>query len=182
MLKVIADDNSNKLTLRLSLDHFTEGRNDEYRASGVFKKVINAFICLQKYNIKTEVVCVNLKNENEDMLKNGFISLFTKYKLNLDADDIKILPLLKMGNYAKYYNITEAKNHVSFDDIQKLDMEILDCKNSRVITINGIYSCPALINDPRGKLGEDLNDATNKVYLETQTCFDCVSRKDKLFG
>ncbi len=182
LIKASEEETNNKLTLRLSLDHFTEGRNDEYRASGVFKKVMNAFSCLQRYNIKTELVCVNLKNEPEEILKNGFLNLFNKHKLKLEADDIKILPLLKMGNYSKYYNISEAQRHVGFEDIKNFDMEILDCKNSRVMTVNGIYSCPALVNDPRGRLGEDLNDSTNKVYLETQTCFDCISRKDKLFG
>ena len=181
ILKTLEEETTNKLMLRLSLDHFTEGRNDEYRGSGVFKKVLNAFACLQRYKIKTDLICVNLKNDDEELLKKGFLSLFAKHKLKLGADDIKIVPLLKMGNYAKYYNISETKKHVTFDDIQNFDMDILDCKNSRVMTIDGIYSCPALVNDPRGKLGEELYDAATKVYLETQTCFDCISRRDKLF-
>ncbi len=182
VLKNIEDETHNKILIRLSLDHFTEGRNDEYRARGVFKKVINASTILQRYGIKYDLICVNLKNEDENILKNGFVSLFTRHKLNLDLNDIKILPMLKMGNYAKYYNISEIHKHVTFEDIKNFDMEILDCKNSRVVTINGIYSCPALVNDPRGKLGETLQDSSCNVYLETQTCFDCVKRQDKLFG
>ena len=87
-----------------------------------------------------------------------------------------------MGTYAKYYNITEKENTVSFEDFQNFNQSNLDCKTSRVITSDGVYSCPALVNDPRGKLGENIKDAEKNVYLETQTCYDCIKRTDRLFG
>ena len=74
-------------------------------------------------------------------------------------------------------SILKEKEYTS----EKFDLNLLDCKNSRVVTINGIYSCPALVNDPRGKIGEKLNDSSKKVYLETQVCANCVSRNEKLF-
>jgi len=182
LIKEIEDNSPHHLSLRLSLDHFTEGRNDEYRARGVFKKVLNALKFAQKYNIATDLICVNLKNEDENILKEGFLSLFEKHKLNLSKDDVKIVPMLKMGHYAKYYYLSNAENHVTFQDIEDFNQDHLDCKNSRVLTINGIYSCPALVNDPRGKLGENLSSFAQNVYLETQTCYDCIKRNDKLFG
>lgn len=181
LIKAIEEQSKHKLFIRLSLDHFTEGRNDEYRARGVFKKVINALVLLQRYEIKTDISCVNIKNDNEEILIDGFLKLFEKNKLNLTKDDIRILPLLKMGNYAKFYTISDVPKLVTFDELKDFDMELLDCKNSRVVTVNGVYSCPALINDPRGKVGDNLDDFANNVYLETQTCFDCVSRSNKMF-
>ena len=61
-------------------------------------------------------------------------------------------------------------------------IELLDCKKSRVQSINGVFSCPALVNDPRGKLGDNLDDASKRVYLETPICYNCINRTDKLFS
>ena len=182
VLKEIEKSSPNKLLFRLSLDHYAEGRNDEYRGTGVFKKVINALVLAQKYDIGVLITCVNLKNENEDVMKKEFAELFKNKGLNLDANSVKIVPMLKMGNYAKYYNISESVRNVGFEDIEKFDMNILDCKSSRVITAQGVYSCPALVNDPRGNLGDTLENSSRNVYLETQTCYDCIQRKEKLFG
>lgn len=182
ILKELDDNSPHHLSLRMSLDHFTEGRNDEYRARGVFKKVLNALTLAQKYNLPADVICVNLKNEDENLLRDGFVSLFEKRNLNLSLSDVKILPMLKLGTYAKYYHISDEEKQVTFDALNDFDIELLDCKNSRVLTINGIYCCPALINDPRGRLGDNLTSFVKNVYLETQTCVDCLNRKDKLFG
>ena len=182
VLKEIENISPNRLFFKLSLDHYAEGRNDEYRGTSVFKKVINALVLAQKYDIRASITCVNLKNENEEALIKGFEELFNSRGINLDKNAVKIVPMLKMGNYAKYYNITDRVRNVEFKDIENFDMDILDCKNSRVITSQGVYSCPALVNDPRGYLGNTLENSGKNVYLETQTCYDCVSRREKLFG
>jgi len=181
ILKSFEENSKYKISFILSLDHFTEGRNDEYRARGVFKKVLNSLKLLNKFNFEASVTCVNLKNEDESFLKEGFENLFQKNNILISSNGIKIIPLLKLGAYSKYYNITDAKQIVSYKDLEKFDLNLLDCKNSRVVTINGIYSCPALVNDPRGKIGEKLNDSSKKVYLETHICANCVSRNEKLF-
>jgi len=182
ILKALVNDSKHKLYFKFSLDHFTEGRNDEYRAHGVFKKVVNALKLAQNYDMKSAISCVNLKRESEDILNEGFINLFNKHKLNMSINDVKIVPMLKIGSYAKYHSFGAKEENVTFEDFNKIDIAMLDCKNSRVVTINGIYSCPALVNDPRGKLGDSLKDCVNNVYLETQTCYDCISMQDKLFG
>ena len=181
-IKGLEENSAFHVAFTLSLDHFTEGRNDEYRARGVFKKVMNAITLLRQYNFEVNLTCVNLKNEPEEILKEGFIELFKNRKLDLRENNIKIIPLLKMGNYAKYYNISDNSKNVTFADFENTVIERLDCHNSRVITINGIYSCPALVNDPRGKVGIQLPDSSEKVYLETETCCECLSRSTKLFG
>jgi len=181
LIKEIEDNTRYNLSFKLSLDHFSEGRNDEYRARGVFKKVLNALLLSQKYHISTEVACVNLKNEDVNYLKDGFLNLFEKHGINIQSKDIKILPMLNLGNYAKYYHISDFEKNVKHDDIKNFDLNLLDCKNSRVLTIDGIYACPALVNDPRAKVGQDISNSSPKMYLETETCYECVSRNEKMF-
>ena len=98
MIKEIENRSQRRIKFRLSLDHFTEGRNDEYRARGVFKKVLNALITLEKYEFATEIVCVNLKNENSEILKEGFLNLFKRNNINIETKKIKYaeLPVLNL--------------------------------------------------------------------------------------
>ncbi|MDD3593539.1 MAG: radical SAM protein [Candidatus Gastranaerophilales bacterium] len=182
VLKQIQNSYANELSFRLSLDHFTEGRNDEYRARGVFKKVVNAIINLQKYNFKVQLACINIKHESEEVLLDGFSKLFEREGIHLPQDDIKILPMLYLGDYAKYYNISKTKEVLTPQELADTGTSFLDCKNSRVLSIDGVFSCPALVNDPRGRLGDSIHDVSKKVYLETQTCVDCVKKREKLFG
>ena len=182
IIKSMENNTNHHVSFILSLDHFTEGRNDEYRARGVFKKVLNAIKLLRNYDFEVNITCVNLKNEPENLLQKGFEELFVQNRLDLRVNNLRIIPLLKMGSYAKYYSISSTKNHVTFDDFEKFDIEKLDCQNARVLTIDGIYSCPALVNDPRGLSGRNIQDFSHKVYLETETCFECLSRNQKLFG
>ncbi len=182
IIKSIEGASKHTVSFTLSLDHFTEGRNDEYRARGVFKKVINALLLLQRNNFETSLTCVNLKNEDEDILRDGFIALFSRHGIKMNISDLKIIPMLKIGSYSKYYNISDLKKTVTFNDLKDFNYENLDCKSSRVLTVNGVYSCPALVSDPRGRVGQTLSNSEKKVYLETETCYDCISRKEKLFG
>ncbi len=182
ILKEIEKSTPHKLSFKISLDHYMVGRNDEYRGQGVFKKVLNALKVARKYNFECFVTCVNLKNEDEYVIKKGFETLFANQGLDIPISNLKVVPLLKIGNYAKYYNITDNSQSVSFEDLDNFDINNLDCKTSRVITNDGVYSCPALVNDPRGRLGESISDASDSVYLETQTCYECIKRHDNLFG
>ena len=173
---------NNRVGFFVSLDHFMQGKHDEYRGNNVFKKVLNGLNYLEKYNFNVRIMCTNIKNENEEYLKNGFDELFKQHNLKLTKNDVTIIPLLKIGEYAKHYDVEQNENNIEFSDIENINENILDCKNSRVISSDGIFSCPALINDPRGKLGSNINDISQKVYLETETCLKCLKCSHKMFG
>ena len=57
-----------------------------------------------------------------------------------------------------------------------------DCENSRIVTVNGIYSCPFLANDHRGRMGSDFTDYAKKIPLETSFCATCIKNKKQMFA
>ena len=181
-IEKILNESENTVSFFVSLDHFMQGKHDEYRGVNVFKKVLNGLNYLEKYNFNIRIMCTNIKNEDEEYLKSGFDELFKQRGLKLSKDDVTIIPLLITGEYAKHYDFEPKESCIDIDKLNNFDESILDCKNSRVISQEGIFSCPALINDPRGKLGEDINNISEKVYLETETCFTCLNCSHKLFG
>jgi molybdenum cofactor biosynthesis enzyme MoaA len=180
-LRQIEDSHDYELIFRISIDHFTEGKNDEIRGKGAFKKAIAGVINLLKNGFNPIISCVNIKNEDEELLKNGFKELFRKYDFELEDINLKIIPLLKVGEYSKFHVSYDDRSVVNQEDFAKIDAKILDCASSRVIATDGVYCCPALVGDPRGRVGNDINDASSRVYLESGPCYTCVSNKKRLF-
>ena len=181
-IEKIVSETEHTVSFFVSLDNFMQGRHDEYRGANIFKKVLNGLSYLEKYNFNIRIMCTNIKNEDEEYLKNGFDELFKQKGLKLNKEDVTIIPLLKIGEYAKHYDFEAKEVCIDINKIKNFDENILDCKNSRVISQDGIFSCPALISDSRGKLGEDTDNIPKKVYLETETCFTCLNCSHKLFG
>ena len=58
----------------------------------------------------------------------------------------------------------------------------LDCMTSRTLTANGIFACPFLANDYRGRCGSDFSNYSKTVRLETPFCATCIKNKEKMFS
>lgn len=57
-----------------------------------------------------------------------------------------------------------------------------DCKIGRVLTESGVYVCPFLANDHRGRMGADFSDFSKKMFLETDFCLTCIKNQGKMFS
>lgn len=181
-LRQIEDAHDNEIIFRVSLDHFLEDKNDEFRGRGVFKKVMNGLGNLIRYDFNPIITCVNIKNEDEEYLKEGFIKLFERFNYKADELNIKIIPYAKIGEYAKYYAPYLEDEIVNQEKLEKSNWSKFDCANSRVITCNGVYSCPILVGDPRGKVGNSISDCENKVCLESGACYTCLEHNDRMLN
>lgn len=181
-LRQIEENYDYEIIFRVSLDHFTEGRNDEFRGKGSFKKALSGIQNLIKNGFNPIITCVNMRNEAPEILRNGFKELFSRYDFELEDINLKIVPLLKMGEYTRFHAGFDDKAIVESSDLEGVNISMFDCSTSRVVTIDGIYSCPTLVSDPRGKVGNDLNNFAKRVFLETPACYTCVKNEKRLFG
>ena len=181
-LKQIENDHNYELIFRISLDHYTEQKNDEIRGKGSFKKITTGIENLIRHGFNPIISAVNIWDEDFDSLKAGFFQLLSKYNIEPDEINLKIIPPLKIGEYAKNFQPYDENEFVSQDKMNGVDVTRFDCANSRVLSNNGIYACPALINDPRGKVGNDLSDFSKKCFLEQNACFTCVKDNKGIFN
>ena len=154
----------------ISIDHYLEKENDEIRGRGSYRKAIHAIQSLVKYEFNPILSIVNVNNVPEQELKHKFKELFDN--INFDTSDMnyKILPLLDKNTNKDYIKNIDYKNINP------------DCKTSRTLTINGVFTCPLLCNDNRGKCGTDFNNYSNKSYLETPYCNQCISSSSSMFS
>ena len=88
------------------------------------------------------------------------------YKLGFEAED---------NNFV--INEYHDKNNVS--DEFPTDWESLDCEYGRILTTKGVYTCPFLANDHRGRCGSDFKDFSRKNVLETSFCSTCLKNQEQ---
>ncbi len=171
-LRKVEEENNlgNEIIFMISIDHYIEKENDLLRGRGSYRKAIHAIQSLTKYGFNPILSIVNHYNIEEKELKENFRKLCQS--LNFETSDInfKIIPLIEKN---KTY---EIDNETDFDKLK------VECANSRTLSINGIFTCPLLCGDNRGKCGSDFTDYSNKSYLETPYCSQCIKYNTRLFS
>lgn len=168
-LKKVEDENNNEIIFKLSMDHYIETKNDDIRGRGAYRQAISAIKCLIKYNFNPIISIVNYYKEDKKTLIEEFNKIFKK--IGFDANDFNF-------QINEYYN----KFNQNQDDFELDRTNNFDCYCGRILTDRGVYVCPFLANDHRGRMGSDFQDYSKKMYLETNFCLTCAKNKNKLFG
>ena len=73
----------------------------------------------------------------------------------------------------------EKDDREEFIEDFDFDKTKLDCSNSRILSINGVYSCPALSNDFRARCGLDMSNYSKRTFLDTRKCSKCIKHFSK---
>ena len=169
-LKKVEDESRNEIIFKLSIDHYNEIRNDDIRGRGAYRQTVSAIKSLIKYGFNPMLNITNYYNEDEKVLVEEFTKLCNK--IGFEANDFNI-------QVNQYYNIY---NKPVLEPMEKACLMELDCKTGRVLTDKGIYACPFLTNDHRGRMGNSFKDFSKKIYLETDFCSTFLKSKNKIFG
>ncbi len=171
-LRKVEEENNlgNEIIFMISIDNYNEKENDEQRGRGSFRKAIHAIQSLVKYDFNPILSIVNYQNMPITELKNRFKELCNSFNFETTDINFKIIPLMQKEKQVEIPENTE---------FEKLHLE---CAKSRTLTINGIFSCPLLCGDNRGKCGSDFIDFSNKNYLETPYCTQCIAHNQKIFS
>lgn len=171
-LRKVEEENAfgHEIVFMLSLDSYIEKENDMHRARGSFRKVLCAIQSLLKYDFSPVISIVNHNNIQEDILKNGFKELFSSIGFETTDFNFKLLPLISKD---KEVLLPSETNY---------DFLMTECSKSRTLTINGVFFCPLLSNDNRGKSGTDFSDYSKKCYLETSYCAQCIASNRFMFS
>lgn len=169
-LKKVEDESNNEIIFKISMNHFEEVKNDDVRYRGAYRQAVFAIKHLLKYNFNPIISIANYYSISNDDLWNGFALLFSKNNFDMDKSNLQIVP---------WYD-----DQVSCGGEGNLGVnsDNLDCENGRILTATGVYTCPFLANDYRGRCGSSFNDYTKRSSLETSFCDTCVKSKSPMFG
>lgn len=163
-LKRVEDESENQILFKLSFAHYDEIRNDDVRSRGSFRQNMYALKCLDKYEFTNIVSVANYYNEPDEVL----IEEFKSRLIDAGVENV-VLQINKWNDKNKVENIEDVSGE-------------LDCMSSRTLTANGVYSCPFLANDYRGRCGSDFTNFSKSVRLETSYCATCIKNKEKMLS
>jgi len=163
-LKRVEDESDKEIYIKLPLVHYNEIKNDSVRSRGSYRQVMQAIKSMQRYQFSVIASICNFYNEPEEILIEGFNKAFEE-----------------RGIEELNYQITEFHKDDNVQSTIENFME-LDCKTGRILTKKGVFTCPFLANDYRGRCGGSFKDYTRQTFLESEFCSTCARTKGKMFS
>ena len=161
-----------KLTLRVSLDHFTRARHEEERGPRSWQPTIDGLKWLSDTGFSVAVAGRTLWGEDETTLRAGFGALFRAEAIAVDANDPAGLVLFpEMNAVAAVPEITTACWQILHKDPQSLM-----CASARMLVRRRgannatLTACTLLPYDPRFDLGASLAEASREIALNHPHC------------
>lgn len=167
-LKKVEEESDNEIIFKISIDHYDEIKNDDIRYRGAWRHAIFAIKHLLKYNFNPIIVVTNYYKLDMKDLYDGFNAIFTKNNFEMDQNNLQINP----------WHDRNSKCDGEIDG----KWEKLDCEYGRILTLTGIYTCPFLANDYRGRCGSSFADYNRKSSLETSFCCTCMKSAKPIFS
>lgn len=158
------NDGNYQIFFNLSLAHFDEHESDKIKYRGHFRQTISALKILSRYNFNCVLSIQNFYKLSNIVLVEKFNEIFSQN--NIINTDIQI-------------NVSYPECN---DDNIIQTASKTDCMYGRILTKNGIYSCPFLANDYRGRMGISFKDYSKTVTAETDFCSVCASNNNWMFS
>ncbi len=164
-----------KLSLRISLECYTEQTNDAYRGEGSFIKAVSGIKELNKRGV-FPWICYTSKNGGK-LNADDTISLENDFKAALHRDHaIKISGLKVLGLYNKGRSRerdTSDSSELPPDYAEKLAE--VQCAYGLAAGPVGIVPCPILVDTPEAKLSDDFQSGLRAdLELTHDCCADCL--------
>ena len=151
-----------RITMRVSLDHFSAELHDAERGEGAFAKALPGLDWLAENGFRTAIAGRAAFAESEAEAREGYRALIRERGWNIDADDPMGLVLFpEMDGGLDVPEIT-----VSCWRILDFDPRTLMCASSRMVVRRkgspraSVLACTLLWDDPQFELGHTLAEAT----------------------
>lgn len=161
-----------KMTLRVSLDHFSAQHHDEERGSGSFAKTIKGMCWLRDTGIKMAVAGRSLWGESEADSRAGFAALYQTHGFDIDAQNPGATVLFpEMDENVEVPEITTA----CWGILDKSPNDVMCASSRMVVKRKGaetpvVLACTLLPYSPEFELGATLAEAEAPVRLNHAHC------------
>ena len=160
-----------KMSLRVSLDHFTQEVHERIRGPRSWTSALAGLRWLSENEFDIAVAARNL-NDDERTLRHGFDGLFAEQKIAIDASDPHRLVIFpEMDSAADVPEISEK----CWTILGKRPVDVM-CATSRMIVKRKyeerptVVSCTLLPYEKEFELGRTLSEALRPVRLNHPRC------------
>ena len=161
-----------RLTLRVSVDHWSEKLHDKERGQGSFASTLRGMIWLRDNGIRMAVAGRTLWGETEAQAREGYRAFYARHGFDIDGDDPGQTVLFpEMDASVEVPEITTA----CWDILGKSPRDVM-CASSRMVVKRkgaekpAVLACTLLPYSPEFELGETLAEAERDVALNHPHC------------
>ena len=170
-------DHGPRITMRVSLDHYTAERHEAVRGTNTWAPALAGLHFLGQHGFTVAIAGRKLWNEDEAALRAGYRALFVTLGLKIDAfDPARLVLFPEMNARPDVPEITES----CWAILGKQPSDVM-CAGSRMVVKRrgsdrpAVISCTLLPYDKAFELGETLAEAGGAVYLNHRFCAEfCV--------
>ncbi|HEV7503965.1 MAG TPA: radical SAM protein [Thermoanaerobaculia bacterium] len=171
-LKTFADATEYSLDLRVSMDGYDAESNDPVRGAGTFERILAGVRNLHDAGLNPVITVTEVCREaTTDAGKERFFALLRS--MGIERPRLKVLPVFQIGAEAERAGSYESWQRLKEGDAPEGGWDHLQCSGCRMVTDQGVWVCPILVNEPTAKMGETLADTLGAFPLEHPACWTC---------
>tara|TARA_R110000851_G_scaffold53373_1_gene126576 strand:- start:547 stop:1200 length:654 start_codon:yes stop_codon:yes gene_type:complete len=161
-----------KLTLRISVDHYKAELHDAERGAGAFEKTLTGMRWLRDNKIRMAVAGRSVFGDSDADSRAGYNAFFLEHGFDIDANDPGMTVLFpEMDESVEVPEITTA----CWDILGKSPQAVM-CSSSRMVVKRkgaekpSVLACTLLPYTPEFELGDSLEAAEKDVALNHPHC------------
>ncbi len=171
-LAALAADSDYSLDLRISLDGYNAETNDPIRGDGTFEKILQGAENAAAVGLNPVMTVTEVHRDNATASgRRRFLELLRGR--GIERPRLKILPVFRIGAEAERSGAYESWQQLAEGDAPGGSWDHLQCSSCRMVTDQGVWVCPILVNEPGGRMGERLSDTLDAFALDHQACWTC---------
>lgn len=170
-LRAIQDGREKTLTLRVSVESPDEAANDKVRGAGSFRKATAGIRALIEAGFNPIITAT--RNGGPPTVADDLA--FWVSSLGAPEPRVKIMPVLYMGRAAESirpYRDNERVTEGCFTNYN-FPKGNLQCSWCRMVTSDGVYVCPILVDHPPARMGSSLKESLSPYILDHPACYTC---------
>ncbi|WP_317054467.1 radical SAM protein [Roseovarius rhodophyticola] len=171
-LRALQQDFGDKLTLRVSVDHWSEDLHDTERGKGSFARTLEGMEWLRDAGIRMSIAGRTVWGESDAESRKGYAAFFDKHGFEIDANNHGMTVLFpEMDTQAEVPEITTA----CWGILDKSPNDVM-CASSRMVVKRkgadrpAVLACTLLPYEPEFELGGTLEEAERDVALNHPHC------------
>lgn len=165
------DASRHSLDLRVSLDGTTPEVNDPIRGRGTFGQVMDGVRALARAGLNPVLTVTEVDDGANVESRDAFRDLLRD--AGLRKPRLKFLAPFRIGREERRGRGYERYEVLRDGDLLEGEDETLQCSSCRMVTANGAWPCPILIEHPDARMADDLEGALRPVRLRHEACYTC---------
>ncbi len=171
-LREAETDSLYSLEFRVSIDGFSAETNDPIRGQGTFERAVRGVVQLVEYGFLPMITAARTwPDDQEQEVVGQFVRMLQQ--AGYARPRLKILPTLQLGAEEQRTCGYRETERVTAAMLEGFDQTQLVCEHSRIVTDQGVYVCPILIESPVARLGDSLAQSQTEFAIDHGACFTC---------